>query len=449
MLRDQRGVAVSTTRKASLEGLEQALELTASYFVDPLAAIDGVLGEDPNFTAGHCLKAGLALMSTERAARPLLEVSITALERLSEQANARERAHLAAARAWYDGDFAGSVRRYGEILLEEPRDLLALQIAHVGDFLLGESLMLRDRVAQVLPHWGNETPGFGYVLGMHAFGLEENGDYARAESVGRRALAQNPRDPWAVHAVTHVFEMTGQSAKGGDWLDGRERDWAPDNGFAFHNHWHRALFHLELGDTERALALYDERIRPRSTKIAYENVDASALLWRLHLRGVDVGSRFASLASDWAEVAEQGHYAFNDVHAVLAFVGAGRTSDLEHTLAAMEREQSAAGTNARMTRDVGLPLARALVAFGRGRYDDAVELLLGIRTLAHRFGGSNAQRDLVHLTLVEAALRAERQTLARALVAERLDKKPESPFNRLLARRAARSFGGAVTASVG
>jgi hypothetical protein len=45
----------------------------------------------------------------------------------------------------------------------------------------------------------------------------------------------------------------------------------------------------------------------------------------------------------------------------------------------------------------------------------------------------------VHLTLLEAALRGRRFTLARALTAERLDRKPESPFNRLLASRAALS----------
>jgi hypothetical protein len=103
----------------------------------------------------------------------------------------------------------------------------------------------------------------------------------------------------------------------------------------------------------------------------------------------------------------------------------------------MERALQQPGTNAMMTRDVGLPLARALVAFSRAQYDDCLQLLLPIRTIVHRFGGSHAQRDLVHLTLVEAALRAQRSSLARALTAERLDRKPESPFNRLLASRSA------------
>ena len=435
MLHDIRGVQVSTTQESSLERLERATELTASYFVDPLAVIDQALAQDPDFVMGHALKAGLAIMSTEQAARPMLSDSITALERLSAHANSRERGHLRAARAWLDGDFARSVRLYGEVLLEEPRDLLALQIAHVGDFLLGESQMLRDRVAQVLPHYGPGVPGFGYVLGMHAFGLEECGQYGRAEEAGLRALELNRRDAWAVHAVTHVLEMSGRSREGIAFLSERSPDWAPENGFAFHNWWHLALFRLELGDEQGALELLDQRIWPQPSKVAYENVDAAALLWRLALRGVDVGARWQALADAWAGAAEDGHYAFNDVHAVLAYVGAERHDDAARTLAAMERRLEQPGTNQMMTRDVGLPLSKALLAFSRAQYDECLQLALPIRTIVHRFGGSHAQRDLVHLTLLEAALRGRRFSLARALVAERLDRKPESPFNRLLAAR--------------
>lgn len=435
-LKDQRGLAVSSRNPASLERYERALDLTASYFVDPLATINEAIADDPSFAAGHCLRAALALLSSERSALPLLRESIEAVEAPGTRANDRERMHAVAARAWLEGDFARSVRLYGDIVVEYPRDLLALQVAHVGEFFLGQSTLLRDRVAQVLPHWDPSVPGYGYVLGMHAFGLEETALYERAEDTGRRALEANPRDPWAVHAVAHVMEMQGRIRDGIEWLSSRERDWAPDNGLAYHNWWHLALHHLDLGEHERVLQLYDTRIRPVQSPVALEMIDASAMLWRLALRGVDVGSRWKPLAEAWAPLAEDGFYAFNDAHAMMALVGAGDWERVDRVLASIERAAAGAGTNAMMSREVGLPLARALASFGRGAYGDAVEDLLPMRASAHRFGGSHAQRDIVHLTLIEAALRAGRTALARALAAERTDLKRTSPFNWRLTARA-------------
>jgi hypothetical protein len=435
-LHDSRGVPVSTSNRTLLQQYEHALDLSVSYTLDPLAAIQSALDADPQFASGHCLRAGLMVMSSDRMVAPLLTQSIEAVEGLGKRANERERAHAAAARAWLHGDFAGSVRRYGDILIDHPHDLLALQIAHVGDFFLGASSMLRDRIAQVLPAWAASTPGYSYVLGMYAFGLEETSLYSRAEDAGRRALELNPRDAWAVHAVTHVMEMQGRVRDGVDWLTSRELDWSVNNGFSFHNWWHLALFHLDGGEIPQVLDLYDRRIRANASQVPLEMIDASALLWRLTLRSVDVTQRWRDLASCWEPFADHAYYAFNDAHAVMAFVGAQRFDLAQQTLAAMERKAAGSDTNAMMTREVGLPLARAIVAFAARRYDETLHLLAGIRTHAHRFGGSHAQRDLIHLTMTEAALRSGQGKAARALVAERTQLKPSSPSNWQLAARA-------------
>ena len=419
----------------SLQQYEQALELSASYQLDPLATIQKAIDADPAFAMGHALRAGLAVMATDRGAVPMLQESVEAIEALGRRAVDRERAHAAAARAWLEGDFAGSIHRYGEILLDHPQDLLALQVAHVGDFFLGASSMLRDRVAQVLPTWDSSTPGYGYVLGMYAFGLEETALYSRAEDIGRRALDANRRDAWAVHAVTHVMEMQGRLRDGVEWLTTRENDWSVNNGFAFHNWWHLALFNLESGNYARVLELYDQRIRATPSEIPLEMIDATALLWRLELRSANVGDRWQKLAASWEPLAEHSYYAFNDAHAVMAFAAAGRGELVQRTIAAMERKAAGSDTNAMMTRDVGLPLARAVAAFAAGRYGDTIALLQPIRTIANRFGGSHAQRDLIHLTLVEASLRARHNRLARALIAERTQLKPSSPFNWQLTAR--------------
>ena len=59
-----------------------------------------------------------------------------------------------------------------------------------------------------------------------------------------------------------------------------------------------------------------------------------------------------------------------------------------------------------MSREVGIPVAQGIEAFARGRYGDALDLIEPVRDIAHRFGGSHAQRDLLTLTMIEAALRS-------------------------------------------
>jgi hypothetical protein len=434
---DARGNPVSTSSQDSLDRYESAQTLFLGYYGDPVGKIDTALEQDPEFVAGHLLRAGMMITASDQCVLPMLRESVEAAEKLHAVANERERRHTAAARAWLDGDFSGSLRRYSDILTDYPRDALALQVGHLGDFLLGRSAMLRDRVAGVLPAWDSRMPGFSYVLGMHAFGLEENNMYGEAEAQGRRALDINRRDPWAVHAVTHVMEMQGRVEEGMAWLTSRREDWASGSFMSVHNWWHLALFHLDRDETQEVLALYDKRLREESSGQVLDLIDASAILWRLWLRGVDVGARWRDLATVWRERGGAGYYAFNDVHALMAYLGAGDGAAAQDLIEAMEAAANGSGTNAMMTRDVGLPAAHALVAFVREDYGRTIELLRDLRWIAHRFGGSHAQRDVLALTLVEAALREGARNLAKALTAERMALKPNSEGNQRLASRAA------------
>ncbi|TJV37437.1 MAG: tetratricopeptide repeat protein, partial [Mesorhizobium sp.] len=106
-------------------------------------------------------------------------------------------------------------------------------------------------------------------------------------------------------------------------------------------------------------------------------------------------------------------------------------------LEAQHEAMHANDDNAAFTRDVGHPVTLAIKAFGEGNYAETVRLIRPIRAIAHRFGGSHAQRDVVDLTLIEAALRSGDRALARALAAERALARPHSPLSALLSRRAA------------
>jgi hypothetical protein len=436
MTKDKWGNPVSFRNAAAARALENAILKLHAYQADPIADIDAVLGAHPDFAMAHAFRAGVLATAADKAFEPELRKSVAAAEALAGRANERERGHIAAARAWLDGNFERAIEHWGRTAIDYPRDSLAIQLAQLGDFYLGHSHMLRQRVARVLPHWNRSVPGYGFVLGMYAFGLEETGDYARAEAAGREAVALDAQDGWSAHAVTHVMEMQGRFAAGAAWLKDTAAGWSPNSMFAYHNWWHLALFHLEAGDAAAALRVFDERISAGGFAQALELVDGSALLWRLALLGHDVGERWNAVADKWASRVEHGYYAFNDAHAMMAFVGAGRAAEQTALLATAERAARGAGTNAMMTREVGLPAMQGFQAFGRGNWRQAIDRLMPIGAKANRFGGSHAQRDLFSWTLTEAALRANDRTLAEALVAERLAAKPDSPRNQAWAARA-------------
>lgn len=434
-LQDIRGNPLSGANQAAGENYNRGLTELNLFVGDPVASAEAAIAAAPGFVMGHALRAWLFLLSTEAPARAQARDSLLAARDLPR--TIQEAGHIAAIEHLLAGRWHGAARVLEDVAIAYPHDLLALQVGHQLDFFTGNARMLRDRIARVLPHWTVEIPGWHALLGMHAFGLEEMGDYEEAETTGRQAVRLERRDAWAHHAVAHVLEMKGRVDEGIAWMHADPDGWSRDNFFAAHNWWHLALYHLELGEIDEVLRLFDGPIYGARSQVMLDMVDAASLLWRLHLRGVDVGARFQTVADVFVSSTIAGHYAFNDLHAMMAFVGARRDDLAEQVLAEQRKAIERDDDNARFTRDVGYPIALAIQAFGSGSYHQAKELIRPVQGIANRFGGSHAQRDVITPTLIEAAIRARDHDLATALAGERIASKPSSPLGRLLAQRAA------------
>jgi hypothetical protein len=314
--------------------------------------------------------------------------------------NDRERAHLAALEHATAGARSAAVALLDRHLMHYPFDLVAHQAATLIDGYLGRFRWVRDRSARALPRWSKDMPGYGTMLAFHGFGLEEAGDYARAEDESRAAAELEPHSFWPHHTVS------------------------------------QSLFHIELGQYDAALALYDgpllESLRPLGLNLC----NLSALLWRLDMLRCDVSEQWRDLVTRWEGHADGRCLVFTDVHAAMAELRSGQEALAERRMTAMRETAASSAEAASCYRDVGIPLVEGLMAFHRGTYEQAVAMLQPARFDLWRIGGSNAQRDIIDWTVTEAAIRAGLRDVALALSYERLGTRPRSVVNRDFLRRA-------------
>jgi pentatricopeptide repeat protein len=439
MKTDARGLALSTDSEEAAQALDSVVDSYLNYRTDVTKHVGRMLKADPGFALGHVVKGYFMLLMGNRAYLPAAAEALAQAEAGAAAATTREKLHVEALRCWLSGKLDGALAAWEAVLALAPTDILTMRLAHFLYFWLGEAARMRDSAARARAGWSDDLPGYGLVLGMHAFGLEEGGDaYAEAERLGRRAVELHPGDLWATHAVAHVLEMQGRHAEGVRWLEGLAPSWTGVNNFAHHLWWHLALYRIEQGEADEALRLYDRDIRNLASPLLANHADfyldmqnAAALLWRLELMGLDVGDR-------WKELAEKSEARIGDhvllftvPHFMMALAASGRWPAAERVLTEL-REFAAedSGTLAPIVAAVCLPACEAVLAYRRGEFDRAVERLAPARKQLWRIGGSHAQRDVFWQTLIDACLRGGRTEDARGFLQEALTGPSASPPRR-------------------
>jgi tetratricopeptide (TPR) repeat protein len=425
MAKDQQGLTLAGTPE-SAAAFDRAIADYYGLTGDPVGVLKAALGRDPGFALGGVAIAALYMIGGFRGDHPEVVSALSAAEAAMGRASARERRHLAAAKAWARGLTSQAIVGWEAILADYPTDALALRLVQDAYFFLGRSAAIRDCAERVMLAWDRDNPLASFVLGLYAFGLEETGDLKRAEDFGREALARNPRDAWATHALAHVMETANRHEEGVAFLKSTRANWGPAHFMAHHNGWHLALFLIEQGRFDEVLADYDRFTAPKLADDAtLDRVDAASLLWRLELAGVDVGDRWAPVADKWMAHVDDHLLAFNDLHCAFA---AASSPDPEHisrlTRSLDDYARLGSGDNQRVTAEVGRRLIDGVLAFVGGEYARAVEAILPVRHDVVRIGGSHAQRDIINLTLIAAAERSGQWGLARELLAERILARP-------------------------
>lgn len=240
----------------------------------------------------------------------------------------------------------------------------------------------------------------------------------------------NPSDGWATHSLAHVFEMTVRVDEGIKFLEETEDKWKICNTLTRHNYWHKALFHLEDNNPDESIRILDNILVPQLKEKPHglDLADTVSLLSRLGI----VGPEEKSYKQQW-ESTYQAVYpyvgsrvsSFQDAHYLLACCASGNESVAESIVASLTEQDHLFVIDKKMVKS----LFEALIAYSRGKYGEAVELLLPIKYQLIALGGSEAQRDLFHQILIIATIKSkseEHRKLAEHLLIERENLRPNS-----------------------
>ena len=164
-------------------------ELSISGTATPAGLFDAAREVSPSFTMAHLAKAWLFVLANDPT---MLDHARTVLQRVgSVTMNERESGHSAALGQAVTGARSAAALVLDRHLMRYPFDLVAHQAVTLLDGYLGRFRWVRDRTARALPFWSKDTPGYATILAFHGFGLEEAGDYARAEDKSRTAANSN------------------------------------------------------------------------------------------------------------------------------------------------------------------------------------------------------------------------------------------------------------------
>ena len=426
-LRDAWDLPLSCSAPRAVAAYERAVFSLLAHRADTLAHLEEALRVDPMFALPQLLRGFAMRLLCRSDLLPSVGDALSIAERSFVQRGSTLREALIAdsLRAWCAGDVDGAIASLARCCEAHPTCLVSMKLHHALCFLHGKHQLMRRALERTLTHLSPDLPGYGYVLGCHAFALEETGAYGPAMRQAQRAIERAPNDAWAYHALLHVWTMQDQSADGLRFVRLRGNRFAGGNNFVAHIAWHHALFAIAEGELDEALGLYDGEISAALGRDYRDLANCASLLYRLSRAGVDVGSRWEVLA-DLAEQRIGDHQlAFADAHYLLALLGAGRHKQATIFVEGMRAKASARiDHDALVARRVGLPLAEGMAALFAGKPERALFTLLPIGTRAVRLGGSHAQRELFEQLVVDAALAGGRTGIVERLLTDQLEARP-------------------------
>ena len=430
MAQDALGNEVTTATPATLAGIDDFVTGFLAYerkATNVLVAADA----DPESVIAN-VYAGWTWMFLEAAgARRRAAHYLRQAQAVAAGANERETMLVAQLERWIAGDVPRVQAIGDEIVARWPGDLASVKLHQYFSFNRGDAQNML-RIAEVALPLNETSP---HLHGMLAFGYEQMHRIPEAEAAARRALALKEKEPWAQHALAHVMLSTGRTREGIAFLNEASRTWVDLNSFMYtHNWWHKALFHISLGDNEAVFDAYDNHVWGIEPDYSQDQVGAVSLLARMEVAGLDVGARWQDVAVHMKPRARDTLQPFLTLQYLYGLARAERAE--ADTLMAAVGEKAATSTafDRVVWHDVALPAARGVLAHARRDYAGAVRWLSLANPRLQEIGGSHAQRDLFGQLLLDAHMKTGNWAVAREMLEMRRTWDPDGvPLMRMLA----------------
>src|SRR5262245_35388758 len=414
-LADAYGLPVTAASRDAVDAYDRGVDALLGFGADAIDHLREAVGRDPDFALARAALA-VALYLDEQFAegRGAMQSAVASAPALTD----RERRHVEALSLWVGGRAFDAITAMRAILADHPRDVVVLQRLYFTYFWQGRSADMLDLARSVGAAFAPDS----YLLGLHAFSLEENGQFEEGLALAERAIRVNPKDAWAVHAMAHVHYERGDNRRGIEALPPGIHPCDHLGYFKNHLLWHLALLHLAEGEYERVGRVYDGVFGRLPLTIASDFEDAVALAWRLALFGADDAGRWAQLADAARRWIDASPLLFHDVHVAMALAAGGDWASADRQL---ERLRQRAKTTRNATvPEVLVPLVEGLHAHARGDHASAIRSIEPIEPRIAEIGGSHAQREIFHDTLLVDVMRAGAPGHATARLRSRLAKRP-------------------------
>jgi tetratricopeptide (TPR) repeat protein len=432
MWTDALGNPVTLADGAALAAVNHFVEGFIASEARAINVLQAAETDDSAIVQGYA--AAVHMFAEDRSAAANAQPFLDKAAARAGSATPREQRFVAAIRAWAGGNVAQAIRLHEEQAREFPRDLASLKLGQYHLFNRGDSPGMLRMALQALPAAG-DVP---YLHGMLAFGYEQCHFLGEAEAAARHAIALRRKEPWAHHALAHVMLTQGRLREGHAFMKDVCDTWVGLNSFMVtHNWWHQALFALELGDDDEALALYDRHVWGVVKAYTQDQINAVSLLARLEIAGVDVGDRWQDVAGYLAQRLDDHVLPFLDMQYLYGLARAGR-SEADTLLAAIEAHAAEAPASDRAAwQRVCVPASRGLLAHARGDWQGAIDELGQALPRLMEIGGSHAQRDLFVQVHLDAMMKAGHWPAVQNVLQPQLRSQPESVR---LQRKAARAY---------